>query len=120
MYWRSNFLKLATVGSSHINLTHKKVHIPTNEEHDGDYEVERLLDHYWDHRTKSYYYLVKWRGYNEIFESRWEPRIHLEEGSMELLKEYDTKHGIEVSSQVPQVEKGEDSGKPPQTRKRKR
>ena len=46
-------------------------------------------------------------------------RIHLEEGSMELLKEYDAKHGIEVSSQVPQVEKGEDSGKRSNTRKRK-
>ena len=39
---------------------------------------------------------------------------------MELLKEYDTKHGIEVSSQVPQVEKGEDSGTTKQTRKRQK
>ena len=111
-------LKLAT-DKSFSNLTHKKVHIPTNEEDDGDYEVERLLDHYWDPRTKSYYYLVKWKGYNELFESRWEPRAHLIEGAAEPLQEYDAKHGIEVSSQVPQVEKGEDSGKQPNTRKRK-
>ena len=39
---------------------------------------------------------------------------------MELLKEYDAKHGIEVSSQVPQVEKGEDSGTNKQTRKRQK
>ena len=91
-------LKLAT-DKSFTNLTHKKVHIPTNEEDDGDYEVERLLDHHWDHRTKSYYYLVKWKAYSEIFESKWEPRAHLIEGSRKLLKEYDAKHGIEVSSQ---------------------
>ena len=112
-------LKLAN-DKSFSNLVRKQVHIPTNDEDDGDYEVERLLDHYWDHRTKSYYYLVKWRGYNEIFESRWEPRIHLEAGSAELLKDYDAKHGIEVSSQVPQVEKGEDSGTTKQTRKRQK
>jgi len=70
----------------------------TNEEDDGVYEVEKLLDHYWDDRTKSYYYLVKWKGYNELFESRWEPRIHLEEGASKLLKEYEAKHDLEVSS----------------------
>ena len=71
---------------------------PTNEEDDGVYEVEKLLDHYWDHRTKSYYYLVKWKGYNELFESRWEPRIQLEECASELLQEYEAKHDLEVSS----------------------
>ena len=102
------------------NLSHKQVHIPTNEEDDGDYEVERLLDHYWDHRTKTYYYLVKWRGYNELFESRWEPRTHLEDGARELLKEYDAKHGIEVSSQVPQVREGGGPSQKNETRKRNR
>ena len=110
-------LKLAS-DKSFSSLTQKKVLIPTNEEDDGDYEVERLLDHYWDHKTKSYYYLVKWKGFSELFESRWEPRIHLQ-GASKLLEEYDAKHGIEVSSQVPQVEKGEDSGKRSNTRKRK-
>ena len=90
-------LKLAT-DKTFSSLSHKKVLIPTNEEDDGVYEVEKLLDHYWDHRTKSYYYLVKWKGYNELFESRWEPRIHLEEGASELLKEYEVKHDLEVSS----------------------
>ena len=62
-------LKLAS-DKSFSSLTQKKVLIPTNEEDDGDYEVERLLDHYWDPRTKSYYYLVKWKGFSELFESR--------------------------------------------------
>jgi len=113
-------LKLAT-DKSFSNLSHKQVHIPTNEEDDGDYEVERLLDHYWDHRTKTYYYLVKWRGYNELFESRWEPRTHLDDGASELLKEYDAKHSIEVSSQVPQVrEQGGGPSQKNETRKRNR
>ena len=112
-------LKLATNKSLFSNLTRKQVHIPTNEDDDGDYEVERLLDHHWDHRTKSYYYLVKWKGYNELSESRWEPRAHLEEGAKEILKEYDAKHDIEVSSQRSSVEKGEDSGNKQKTRKRK-
>ena len=90
-------LKLAT-DKSFSNLANKKVHIPTNKEDDGDYEVERLLDHYWDPKTKSYYYLVKWKGYNELFESRWEPRAHLKKGAKAILKEYDDKNGIEVSS----------------------
>ena len=81
--------------------------------------MERLLDHHWDHHTKSYYYLVKWKGYSELFESRWEPRAHLEEGAKEILKEYDSKHDIEVSSRRSSVEKGEDSGNTQKTRKRK-
>ena len=64
----------------------------------GHSEVERLLDHYWDPKTNSYYYLVKWKGYNELFESRWEPRAHLKKGAKAILKEYDDKNGIEVSS----------------------
>ena len=112
-------LKLAT-DKSFTNLTHKKVHIPTNEEDDGDYEVERLLDHHWDPRTKSYYYLVKWKGYSEIFESRWEPRAHLVEGSSKLLEEYDAKHGIEVSSQDSSSQEGGGSSKDTNARKRKR
>ena len=96
------------------------VHIPTNEEDDGDYEVERLLDHHWDPRTKSYYYLVKWKGYNELFESRWEPRAHLEQGAADLLKEYEAKYGIEVSSQDSSFQEGGGSSKPQNTRKRKR
>ena len=81
---------------------------------------ERLLDHYWDPRTKSYYYLVKWKGYNELFESRWEPRAHLEEGASELLKEYDAKYGIEVSSRDSSFQEGGGSSKEKNTRKRKR
>ena len=80
---------------SFSNLANKKVHIPTNKEDDGDYEVERLLDHYWDPKTNSYYYLVKWTGYNELFESRWEPRAHLKKGAKAILKEYDDKNGID-------------------------
>ena len=69
--------------------------------------MERILDHYWDHKTKSYYYLVKWKGYNELFESRWEPRAHLEHGAHEILTDYEAKHAIDVSSQGSSVEKGE-------------
>ena len=91
---------------SDSRLPHKKVHIPTNEEDDGDYEVEKLLDHYWDHKTKSYYYLVKWKGYNELFESRWEPREHLEHGASEILEAYESKHDIDVSSRGSSVREG--------------
>ena len=52
--------------------------------------------------------------------SRWEPRTHLEDGTSELLKEYDTKHGIEVSSQVPQVREGGGPSQKNETRKRNR
>ena len=112
-------LKLAT-DKSFSNLTQKKVHIPTNADDDGDYEVERLLDHHYDSRTKTYYYLVKWKGYSEIFESRWEPRSHLEDGSRELLREYDAKHGIEVSSPDSSSQEGGSSSGNTSTRKRKR
>ena len=45
---------------------------------------------------------------------------YVEDGASELLKEYDAKHGIEVSSQVPQVREGGGPSQKNETRTRNR
>ena len=62
---------------------------------------------------------MKWKGYNELFESRWEPRAHLKKGAKAILKEYDDKNGIEVSSQDSSFQEGGGSSTNQKTRKRK-
>ena len=40
----------------------KKVVLPTDASKDGIYEVEKILDHALDGRTKKYSFYIKWKG----------------------------------------------------------
>ena len=67
--------------------------IPTEVDSEQEYEVEKLLDHRYDARTKQWRYLVQWKGYSPLFHSTWEPREHLSSAKV-VLKAYEQRHGI--------------------------
>ena len=69
----------------------KKVVLPTDSSTDGIYELEKILDHSYDGRTKTYSYYCKWKGYNELFHSTWEPEANVKSASR-ILREYKAKH----------------------------
>ena len=67
--------------------------IPTEVDSEQEYEVEKLLDHRYDARTKQWRYLVQWKGYSPLFHSTWEPRENLS-SAQAVLKAYEQRHGI--------------------------
>ena len=67
--------------------------IPTDESQEGEYEVESILDHQWDVKSKRWFYLVQWKGYSPLFHATWEPRQHLD-SAKHLRDEYDRKHDL--------------------------
>lgn len=75
----------------------KKVVIPTDSSTDGIYEVEKILDHSYDGRTKKYSYYIKWKGYNELFHSTWEPESSLSGTARRILQEYKKSHALDSS-----------------------
>jgi len=89
-------LKLAT-DVTYSQLESKQIHIPTDREHDGDYEVDKILDHDFNKVVKKWFYLVSYKGYSTLFDSRWEPREHLD-GATAIRDAYDDAHGIHVAS----------------------
>ena len=75
----------------------KRIEIPTDKDlNDIDYEVEKILDHHHHKQSDKYSYLIKWKGYSEIFHSRWEPREHLVGGCDRILQDYDLQNEITV------------------------
>ena len=103
-------------------LPRKQISLPAEDSDDEEYEVERILDHRWDNRNKTYEYLIQWKGWSSMFENRWEPRAHLDNAT-ELRDEYDRKVGINSEDPVPRIQEGESSTKKPKKskgRKRKR
>jgi hypothetical protein len=71
-------LKLAT-DVTYSQLESKQINIPTDREHDGDYEVDKILDHDFNKVVKKkWFYLVSYKGYSTLFDSRWEPRDYLD------------------------------------------
>eukprot|EP01050_Picozoa_sp_SAG11_P005889 SAG11_NODE_432_length_9520_cov_102.527863_11_plen_310_part_00 len=72
--------------------------LPPGEEEEGEYELEKILDH--DIKRNMYY--CKWKGYDEIYRSTWEPRAHLAEGKTpaqtKLLDDYEKRHRLDASS----------------------
>ena len=89
-------LKLAT-DVTYSQLESKQIHIPTDREHDGDYEVDKILDHDFNKVVKKWFYLVSYKGYSTLFDSRWEPQEHLD-GATAIRDAYDDAHGIHVAS----------------------
>ena len=85
-------LKLAT-DQSFWNLGSKKILIPTDLELEGDYEVDKILDHDYHKVEKKWYYLVSYKGYSPLFHST---REHLD-GAHEKRQIYDDQHGIVVT-----------------------
>jgi hypothetical protein len=72
----------------------KKVVLPTDTSKDGIYEVEKILDHALDGRTKKYSFYIKWKGYNELFHSTWEPESSLRNSAKRILREYKESHNL--------------------------
>ena len=92
--------------------------IPTVDDDEEEFEVERILDHRWDHRHKTWEYLIQWKDWSNLFENRWEPREHLD-GAEIIRNEYDRKVGISPSVTHQQSKEGEGSV-PTRKTKRKR
>ena len=68
--------------------------LPPSEDEEGEFELEKILDH--DEKRKMYY--CKWKNYDEIYRSTWEPRAHLAEGKTraqtKILDAYEKKHDL--------------------------
>ena len=68
--------------------------LPPVEDEEGEFELEKILDH--DEKRKMYY--CKWKNYDEIYRSTWEPRAHLAEGKTraqtKILDTYEKKHDL--------------------------
>ena len=68
--------------------------LPPVEDEEGEFELEKILDH--DEKRKMYY--CKWKNYDEIYRSTWEPRAHLAEGKTraqtKILDAYEKKHDL--------------------------
>ena len=77
----------------------KTIVLPTDESTDGVYEVEKILDHSYDGRTKQYHFYIKWKGYNELFHSTWEPEQSLRTTAKRILREYKESHSLDSSSE---------------------
>ena len=61
----------------------------SDEEH---YEVEGILDH--DTRYGKRWYLIHWKGYDEVTQSTWEKREALTTSAKKILADYEKKHPI--------------------------
>eukprot|EP01050_Picozoa_sp_SAG11_P005274 SAG11_NODE_364_length_10159_cov_8.232604_5_plen_150_part_00 len=72
--------------------------LPPGEEEEGEYELEKILDH----DVKRNMYHCKRKGYDEIYRSTWEPRAHLAEAKTpaqtKLLDDYEKRHNLGASS----------------------
>ena len=100
-------------------LPQKQTSLPAEEYDEEEYEVERILDHRWDNKHKTFEYLIQWKNWSSMFENRWEPRAHLDNAA-ELREEYERKVGITLEDPVPRIQEGESSTKKVKSRKRKR
>ena len=61
-------LKVST-DVSFSKILNKRIDIPTDIDLDDiEYEVEKILDHYHHKQSNTYSYLIKWKGYSEIFQ----------------------------------------------------
>ena len=56
------------------------------------YEVEGILDH--DTRYGKRWYLIHWKGYDEVTQSTWEKREALTTSAKKILADYEKKHPI--------------------------
>ena len=65
-----------------------------HEDIEGEFELEEILDH--DEKRKMYY--CKWKNYDEIYRSTWEPRAHLAEvktrAQTKLLDDHEKRHNL--------------------------
>ena len=78
--------------------------LPPSEDIEGEFELEKILDH--DEKRKMYY--CKWKNYDEIYRSTWEPRAHLAEGKTraqtKLLDDYEKRHNLVALSSEGEAE----------------
>jgi hypothetical protein len=78
--------------------------LPPTEDIEGEFELEKILDH--DEKRKMYY--CKWKNYDEIYRSTWEPRAHLAEGKTraqtKLLDDYEKRHNLVALSSEGEAE----------------
>jgi hypothetical protein len=100
-------------------LPQKRISLPAEECDEEEYEVERILDHRWDNKNKTFEYLIQWKDWSSMFENRWEPRAHLDNAA-EIRAEYERKVGIDIQDPVPLIQEGESSTKKLKSRKKRR
>jgi transposase InsO family protein len=68
-----------------------------SDRHPGDvYEVEKILDHHFHDPTHTMYYLVKWKGYEEL---TWEPRHNIID--THLIRTYNKYHARQSQPRPP-------------------
>eukprot|EP01052_Picozoa_sp_SAG31_P002432 SAG31_NODE_86_length_26973_cov_16.850897_18_plen_160_part_00 len=100
-------------------LPQKQISLPTETDDEKEYEVERILDHRWDNRNKTWEYLIQWKNWSSMFENCWEPRAHLDNAS-HVRDDYDRKVGISIDKPTQRIQEGESSAKISKSRKKKR
>ena len=44
-------------------LPRKQISLPAEDSDEEEYEVERILDHRWDNKNKTFEYLIQWKGW---------------------------------------------------------
>ena len=81
--------------------------------------MERILDHRWDNKRKTFEYLIQRKDWSSMFENRWEPRAHLDNAA-EIRAEYEHKVGIDIQDPIPLIQEGESSTKKLKSRKKRR
>ena len=59
---------------------------------DVEYEIDKILD--WDVMRKEIWYLVAWKGYDEVHESTWESRKRLVKDARKIVLKYDSENGV--------------------------
>jgi hypothetical protein len=72
--------------------------VAVNEDGEGDWAVERILDHRRQGRRRTLQYLVHWKGYPQ-YEATWEPVENLD-GALELVTEYNRSRNIDLGTVV--------------------
>ena len=82
-----------------------------DDDNEQEWEVEAILDHKQDGRSKNRRYLIKWKGWPEDHNT-WLPAYPNLRNAKELLDSYDENHGL-GEAQLPRRRKGPDL--PPST-----
>ena len=86
-----------------IKMKKKKIPLPTAfKGKKNEYNVERILETDFSYGIR--WYLVHWKGYDEIKDSTWEPEENLTHAK-KLVEEFKKQHGIDEEDKTKQKPK---------------